>query len=283
MQQEKSTIMPKKYFRKLTCAYRFFKKVTTHPVFVWFIILSGLLIIHFRFNVGVQEPIFVIAALTAGWIVAFHTTYWRQKQNFINKLKYDVANSLILISSKVSSALVSLDGDIRELITKFDLRKGPTGEYFSSWGDIQTKVEKHYEEFTNYHLSLHEKYEENEILFLNLRKLINVLSIQRSSISNSYYKFIGTLKTLMLVHESVPREDQYTEKIRDEANDLSSKCLDMVGYLKDLRIELSNRTLGHIVNERVPEREPQDPEVKVLSEIAKKKYPLGQKSSKEKH
>jgi hypothetical protein len=268
----------KKYFRKLICAYRFLKKVITHPVFVWFIILFGLLIIHFKFNVSVQEPIFVIFALTAGWVVAFHTTYWNQKQNFINKLKYDVANSLILISSNASRSLVSLDSDMRELISKFDLRKGPTGEYLSSWGDIQTKVEKHYEEFTNCHLSLLGKYEENEILFLNLRKLINVFNVQWSSISSSYYKFIGTLKTLILVHESVPREDQYTEKIRNEANDLSSKCLDTVGYLYDLRIELLNKTLGPIVNEKVPEREPQDPEVKILSNLAKKDVSFDKKT-----
>jgi hypothetical protein len=51
---------------------------------------------------------------------------------------------------------------------------------------------------------------------------------------------------------------------------LSSKCLDTIGYLHDLRIELLNKTLGLIVNEKVPERKPQDKEVKILSEMAKK-------------
>ncbi len=259
-----------KYFEKLPCAYRFAKKVITHPGFVCLFILFGLLIIHFIFNVGVQEPIFVIVALTAGWVVAFYTTYWTQKQHYINKLKYDAVNSLILISSKVSRALVSLDGDMRALTMKFDLRKLPNGECFSSWEDIQSKIEKHYEEFSDTHLFLLGKYEENEILLLNERKLINVFSIQWSSISSLYYKVIGTLKTLMLVHDSVPKEDQYTEKIRNEANDLSSKCLDTIGFLHDLRIELLNKTLGPIVNEKVPEREPGDKEVKILSEIAKK-------------
>lgn len=260
----------KKYFEKLPGAYRFAKKVITHPGFVCLFILFGLLIIYFIFNVGVQEPIFVIVALTAGWVVAFHITYWTQKQHYINKLKYDAANSLILISSKASSTLVSLDGEMRALIMKFDLRKLPNGKYFSSWGDIQSKIEKHFEEFSDTHLSLIRKYEENEILFLNERRLINVFCVQQSNISSSYYKVIGILKTLMLVHDSVPKEDQYTEKIRNEANDLSSKCLDTVGYLHDLRIELLNKTLGLIVNEKVPEREPGDKEVKILSEIAKK-------------
>lgn len=259
-----------KYFEKLLCAYRFAKKVITHPGFVCLFILSGLLIIHFIFNVGVQEPIFVIVALTAGWVVAFYTTYWTQKQHFINSLKYDVATSLILISSKVSRALVSLNSDMSELIQKFDLRKQPNGECFSCWGDIQSKIEKHFEEFSDTHLSLHEKYEESEILFLNERKLMNALCVQRSNISSLYYKAIGTLKTLMFVHKSVPEEDQYTERIRNEANDLSSKCLDVVGYIIDLRTELLNKTLGSIVNEKIPERKPGDKEVKTLSEIAKK-------------
>lgn len=258
-----------KYFEKLPCAYRFAKKVITHPGFVCLFIPFGLLIIHFIFNVGVQEPIFVIVALTAGWVMAFYTTYWTQKQYYINKLKYDAANSLILISSKVSRALVSLNGDMRALTMKFDLRKLPNGKYFSSWEDIQSKIEKHYEEFSNTYLSLLGKYEENEILLLNERKLINVFSVQWSSISSLYYKVIGTLKTLMLAHDSVPKEDQYTEKIRNEANDLSSKCLDTIGFLHDLRIELLNKTLGPIVNEKVPERKPGDKEVKILSEIAK--------------
>jgi hypothetical protein len=188
------------------------KKIITHPGFVWLFILFVLLIIHFIFNVDAQEPTFVIVALTAGWIVAFHTTYWTQKRHYINKLKYDAANSLVLISSKASSSLVNLNSDMNELIMKFDLRKLPNGKYFSSWGDIQSKTEKHYEEFSDTHLSLISKYEENEILFLNERRLINVFCVQESNISSSYYKVIGTLKTLMLVHESVPKEDQYTEK-----------------------------------------------------------------------
>ncbi len=190
---------------------------------------------------------------------------WSQKRHYINKLKYEAANSLVLISSKTSSALVSLDSDMRTLIMKFDLRKQPNGENFSNWEDIQSKIEKHYEVFSDTYLSLLGKYEENEILFLNERKLINVFSVQWSSISSSYYKVIGTLKTLMLVHDGVPKEDQYTEKIRNEANDLSSKCLDTTGYLLDLRIELLNKTLGPIVNEKIPEREPGDKEVKCFN------------------
>lgn len=259
-----------KYLEKLPYAYRFTKKVITHPGFVFLFLLFVLFIILFIFNVEVQEPIFVIFALTAGWIVAFHITYWTQKQHYINKLKYNAANSIILISSKASSTLVSLDSEIRVLITKFDLRKLPNGEYFSSWGDIQSKIEKHYKEFFDNHLSLIGKYEENEILFLNERKLINVFCIQQSRISSSYYEVINTLKTLMLVHNSVPKKNQYTEKIRNEAEDLSSECLDMIGYLYDLRIELLNKTLGLIVNEKVPERAPRDKEVKILTEIAKK-------------
>lgn len=263
----------KKYFEKLPGAYRFAKKVITHPIFVCLFTLFVLLIIHFIFNVGVQEPIFVIFALTAGWVVAFNITYWTQKQYYINKLKYNAAISLIRISSKASSTLVGLEGDMHALITKFDLRKQPNGKYFSNWGDIQSRIEKHYKEFFDTHLSLIRKYEENEILFLNERKLINVFCVQQSKISSSYYEVINTLNTLMLVHDSVPKEDQYTGKIRNEANDLSSKCLDTVGYLYDLRIELLNKTLGLIVNEKVPEREPGDKEVKILSEIAKKDVP----------
>lgn len=254
---------------KIITTSRYFIKIISHPIFVWCFVLVALLVIHLSYKVGVQEPLFVIVALTAGWIVAFHTTYWSQKKNFINDLKFKAAKSIIKISADASNSLIVLQSDISLLKTQFNLRKDSNGDLYSDWEDIRSKISRHYDNYTNHHISMLGIYEENEILFMNLRKLIDIFCIRHGKISGAHYKFSSTLHVLMLAHEKVPREDKYTEKIRAEADEFSNLCWETIGYLGDLRKELLNKTLGAIVHAKVPNRKPQDPDIKILSEIAK--------------
>lgn len=259
----------KKYLAKLTGMHSAIRRILIHPAFVWLSILAILFIMHFKFNIGVQAPLFVITALSAGWIVAFHTTHWSQKKNFINNLKFKAANILIDIATNTSHALVNLNGDAGSLKTKIDLRKGPTGDYFTEWGDLLPDIDKHYKEYSNYHILLLGAYENNEILLLDFKKLIQVFNIQHSKTYKAYYDLRSTLHVLMLAHKKIPKEDKYTEKVLREAHELGKICMDTMCYLHDLRIDLLNKTLGPIVHEKVPNRKPQDPSILILSEVAK--------------
>lgn len=255
-------------FAALGRSYRFVLRLISHPVVVAVLLLSVLLALPLCLQIGIDEPLYVIMALTAGWLVAFHTNYWIQKESLVRQLKWSVAKSLIENGSDTSSELVALDSRLRDLILRFDLRRGPVGEHVSEWGDIKTVIESKFKRYQQLNLEFIRLYEENEILFPQFRKRVNVFCERWSQVSSAYYKCHATLDVLMHVHTSIPAEDQHTEKIRQEIEELSSKCMELIGLYYDLRVDLLNATLGKLTHTRVANRAPTDPSVQSLSQLA---------------
>lgn len=250
--------------------YNFLNKAignASHPLSICLSLLLLFLVVILIFNADTNNTIFTIAALTAGWIVAFYTTYWNQKRNFINNLKYEAAKSIVQSLSNVSSDLINLKSSSDGLITRIELAKGSTGKLHAKWGETQKQIKRYFNRYSENFLKMLCEYEESEILFLDLRKLINIFCKNHGNLSNSYYRFHSTLDTMILMHSEIPNNEEYSQKLKEEASRLSSLCLDMVGYCQDLRVELLNRTIGVLVNKQVERRKPGDPNCKILSEL----------------
>jgi len=201
-------------------------------------------------------------------MVAFYTSQWHERNRFINVTAYEAARTLIKVSSAVAHMATNVDGDVGALKVKLDLRKGDTGGLWGDWGDTYTKVDSHFDEYQKLHLSFLVAFEENEVLFMDFRPHVDILSRQCAQLSKAYYDFHGTLHTLMLLHPEVPAQDEHTSAIRQQMDALSDQCMDVACMYFDMRICLLNATLGKVTKRQIPERHPQNPTFQTLSELA---------------
>lgn len=244
-------------------------RIIDHPLSVSLLVLGGLLALYFWVGIDINHPLYVITALTGGWMVAFHSSRWHEKNRFINEIRYESAKKLIEISSAVAQMATSLNGDVGSLRSNLNLRKGEMGGVFRDWGDIYTKVSNHFDEYQRLHLEFHRVYEENELLLMEFRPHLNVLTQHWAQLSKTYYDFHETLHTLILIHPEIPTQDEHTAKIREKMETLSECSMDVVCLYFDVRIYLLNATLGKIAKRKIPERCPQDPKFMTLSKLAK--------------
>lgn len=246
-----------------------FVRIIGHPLSVFLLVLVGLLVLYYCGKVDVNHPLYVIIALTGGWMVAFYTSQWHEKNRFINVTAYEAARTLITLSSAVAHMATNVKGDVGSLNVKLDLRKGDTRGLWGNWGDTYTKVDSHFDEYQKLHLSFLVTFEENELLFMDFRPHVNILSRQHDQLSKAYYDFRGALHALMLLHPEVPTQDEHTSTIRQQMDALSDQCMDVACMYFDMRICLLNATLGKVTKRQIPERRPQNPQFQTLSELAK--------------
>lgn len=135
------------------------------------------------------------------------------------------------------------------------------------WQTVPDQFQKGWERSQDSYLKFLVAFKSAALLFWDLEKLRLVLYEENMTVGGEWSDYSFFLRTEVAINPQGPKDAKHVAMLRERAQAISARLLDVATYLDDFGVALQNHAIGSLAGFNLPPRKPELPH-KTLEDIA---------------